>query len=235
MKLSKRLELVASFVPKGSRIADIGTDHGYVPIYLAEKGICPKAIAADIKIGPLKRAEAHIRKHGLSDRIETRFSDGFHRLEPGEADTVIIAGMGGELMIHILEDGQHMWESVREFILSPQSDLFQVRRYLEKNGFQIEDEEMVMDEGKYYTVMLVKRGNMQYETAAWYCYGKRLIEKKHPVLLSFLEKEERRISEILNNLNRQHTSGADRAKADLQQQILLIQKTRREMEEEKLK
>lgn len=231
MKLSKRLELVASFVPKGSRIADIGTDHGYIPIYLTEKGICTKAIASDIKMGPLKRAGVHIKEHGLSQQIETRFSDGLEGLMPGEADTVIISGMGGELVIHILEEGRHMWDSVREFILSPQSDLLQVRQYLERRGFLIEDEEMVIDEGKYYTVMLVKRGNMHYEHTAWYRYGKKLIEKKHPVLRSFLEKEESRILEILENLKQQHTDGADKAKEDLQQQMLQIREVRSQMEE----
>ena len=102
MKLSKRLELVASFVPKGSRIADIGTDHGHLPICLVEQGICPGAVAMDVGRGPLGRANAHIREHGLSGVIETRLSDGLARLRPGEADTVVMAGMGGQLVIHIL-------------------------------------------------------------------------------------------------------------------------------------
>ena len=160
IKLSKRLAMVASFVPKGSRIADIGTDHGYLPICLVEQGICPGAVAMDVGRGPLGRANAHIREHGLSGVIETRLSDGLARLRPGEADTVVMAGMGGQLVIHILENGRHMWESLENLILSPQSDLAQVRRWLEENGFQIEREDMVLDEGKYYTAMLAKKGKM---------------------------------------------------------------------------
>ena len=119
MKLSKRLELVASFVPEGSRIADIGTDHGYIPIFLTEKGICQSALAMDVREGPLSRAREHIREKNLEDRIQVRLGDGLKELRPGEADTVVIAGMGGQLVIHILEEGRHMWDSVKTWILSP--------------------------------------------------------------------------------------------------------------------
>lgn len=156
MKLSKRLETIASFVPKGSKIADIGTDHGYIPIYLVENGAAVRALAMDVREGPLARAREHVEEHGLSDRIETRLSDGMEKLRSGEADTVIIAGMGGELVIHILEEGRRLWPEVRSFVLSPHSELHKVRRYLRENGFAAEDETMVKDEGKFYTVMRVR-------------------------------------------------------------------------------
>ena len=105
MKLSKRLETVASFVPKGSNIADIGTDHGYVPIYLVREGQAEHAVAMDVRKGPLERARAHVAEAGLGSRIDVRLSDGLAGLKPGEADCVVIAGMGGELIIHILEEG----------------------------------------------------------------------------------------------------------------------------------
>ena len=93
MKLSDRLEMIASFVEHGNRLADIGTDHGYVPIYLVQTGRVPSALAMDVRKGPLLRAEEHIREAGLSGRIQTRLSDGLKKLAPGEADTVVIAGM----------------------------------------------------------------------------------------------------------------------------------------------
>ena len=95
MKLSKRLETVASFVPKGSNIADIGTDHGYVPIYLVREGQAEHAVAMDVRKGPLERARAHVEDAGLGSRIDVRLSDGLAGLETGEADCVVIAGLGG--------------------------------------------------------------------------------------------------------------------------------------------
>lgn len=231
MKLSKRLELVASFVPEGSRIADVGTDHGYIPIELVKRGLCPSGIAMDIGKGPLERAREHIREQGLEEKIESRLSDGLSALKPGEADTVVIAGMGGELVIHILEAGRHMWESVKEFVLSPQSELDKVRKYLEENGFAIQKEAMVVDEGKYYTVMLVKRGVMRYGSQAEYRYGRLLIQRKDPVLSAFLEKERERICGILTGLENQDTEGAAAARIDLKEQLSWIREAYMQMEQ----
>ena len=102
MQLSIRMQAVADMVTPGGRIADIGTDHGYVPIYLVEQNKTDHAIAMDVRKGPLARAGENIVRFGCSDRIETRLSDGLAMLKPGEADTVIIAGMGGLLSIRIL-------------------------------------------------------------------------------------------------------------------------------------
>lgn len=121
--LSKRLEQVASMVTKGNIIADIGTDHGYVPIYLVEKGICPKAYAMDINQGPIESAIKNIENYGLSEKIQAIKSNGLEKLEPEKADTIIIAGMGGELIVNILENGLAKLENcsrpVKELVLSP--------------------------------------------------------------------------------------------------------------------
>lgn len=157
MRLSERLETVASFVDKGSIVADVGTDHGYIPVCLVERGICPAAIGMDVRPGPLSRAREHIEERGLGDRIQTRLGDGLEPLAPGEADTAVIAGMGGELIIRILENGRRLWGDVRTWILSPQSEIQKVRLFLWENGFRAVDEAMVLDEGKYYTVMKCRR------------------------------------------------------------------------------
>lgn len=202
LRLSKRLNLVASFVPEGSRIADIGTDHGYIPIYLAQTGKTRSALAMDVRKEPLARAQAHIEefwKNG-GGSITTRLSDGLKELRPGEVDTVIIAGMGGELEIRILEEGKRLWNDIKRWVLSPQSDLDKVRRYLAANGFSIEKEAMVKDQGKFYTVMLVVRGHMEYENQAQYLYGKKLIEQKNSVLKEYLLRERSRVEGILAGL-----------------------------------
>ena len=150
VKLSARLAAVAALVEPGSRVADVGTDHGYIPIYLVQTGIADRALAMDVRPGPLERARAHVDRlsPGCRERIETRLSDGLKALSPGEADTVVIAGMGGELMIRILDEGRHMWDSLRRLILSPQSELQKVRHFLSQEGFCILGETMVKDEGK---------------------------------------------------------------------------------------
>ena len=138
MQLSKRLSAVAGFVTPGNRLADVGTDHGYVPIYLVETKKIPSAIAMDINEGPLLRAQQHIRDAGLGEYIQTRRSDGADALRPGEADTLILAGMGGPLMERILTQGRLVLEDCREFILQPQSEIREFRKYLQMNGRRME-------------------------------------------------------------------------------------------------
>ena len=132
MELSKRLAAVAALVDAGSRPADIGTDHAYIPIWLVEEGICQKAFAMDVGKGPLERAREHITGHGLGNYIETRLSDGLGALAPGEADCMIAAGMGGNLIIKILEEGCSVLEEMSTCILQPQSELAKVRKYLRR-------------------------------------------------------------------------------------------------------
>ena len=230
MRLSKRLTLVASFVSKGSRLADIGTDHGYSPIALAEEGTVTKAIAMDVRTGPLERARDHIAKHHLEDRIETRLSDGAGQLEAGEVDTVVIAGMGGELVIHILEGGRHLWDDVSQWVLSPQSELDKVRRFLVEQGFSITREDMVEEDGKYYTVMDVARGSMDEMTQAEYLYGRYLIQHKNPVLREFLWKERDQLQKIEQQLHAQNTDSAGARLKELKEELSWNREAQDEMQ-----
>lgn len=200
MKLSKRLQAVADLVSEGMRIADIGTDHGYIPIYLVETGKCPNAIAMDVNKGPLLRATEHIEEEGLTDKILTRLSDGLSALQPGECDAAVIAGMGGALVIKILEEGKTCAKSLKELILQPQSELSKVRAYLCENGYHIIGEDMVEEDGKFYPMMKVVSGNNDSYTPIELLYGKYLLEGKHPVLLQYLDKEIRTKEQILQGL-----------------------------------
>ena len=123
MELSKRLQAVADLVTEGASVADIGTDHGYIPIYLIEHNIAGKVIALDINRGPLERARMHVVGHGLKGKIETRLSDGLEKVLPGEVDTMIAAGMGGGLVIKILTEGYPVVEILDTMILQPQSEI----------------------------------------------------------------------------------------------------------------
>ncbi len=210
VKLSKRMGAVASLVTAGNRLADIGTDHGYVPIALIQNGIIPSAIAMDINAGPLERANEHIAQNQLGEVITTRLSDGVAALKPNEADTILIAGMGGELVIHILEEGKEVCRSAKEIILQPQSEIAKVRKYLRDNGYQTEDEDMIFEEGKYYPMMKVvpverddSWENLNEQTIET-CdrYGRLLLRDGHCVLKKYLVKEYRQLTQIKEQLQK---------------------------------
>lgn len=200
IQLSKRLMAVSSMVTEGNRLADVGTDHGYIPIYLCQKGHIPSAIAMDIGKGPLARAQEHIAKYELEERISTRLSDGVKALAPGEADSVVIAGMGGGLVQKILEEGKTVLDGISELILQPQSEIGEVRLYLQEHGYRITEEKMVLEDGKYYPMMHVIHGHMEPLSDVELKYGKNLLEQRHPVLKDYLEKERQNLEKIRENL-----------------------------------
>lgn len=200
--LSKRLSANASFVTPGNRLADVGTDHGYIPIALVQEGKIPSALAMDVNPGPLERAKEHIQEFHLESYIHTRLSDGVQSLHPGEADSVLIAGMGGALTVKILQEGEEVLKTVKELILQPQSEIDKVRRYLEQAGYRITKEDMVWEEGKYYPVMRAEAGEMHYDCEIFYHYGKLLLENAHPILRKYLQQRKELCEQILEKLNR---------------------------------
>ena len=149
MQLSKRLEAIVKLAGTCHCVADVGTDHGYIPIYMTEHHLTEKAIAMDVNKGPLERAQRNIRAYRMEQQITTRLSDGVAKLKAMEADCVIIAGMGGLLTIRILEAGKEILTTVPTMILQPQSEIGQVRKFLAEHGYRITAEDMVLDEGKY--------------------------------------------------------------------------------------
>ena len=199
MEISKRLQQVAAFVSY-STMADIGTDHAYVPLYLWEMGKVTKALACDINQGPLARAKENISRMGAEQAIETRLGSGLCPVKPREVETAVIAGMGGMLTIHILEDSQAVVQGLKELVLSPQHDMDAVRRYIHGMGFSIADEVLLKEDGKYYTVLRCVHGQERYETKTEYRYGKILLETGSPLLLEKLEQEERQLQKVEERL-----------------------------------
>lgn len=153
MELSKRLQGVADLVSAGTIVCDVGCDHGYIPIWLVQNQICPKVIAMDRGAGPLGRARENVRAFCLEEYITLRLSDGVGSLEKGEADCLILAGMGGRLIIKILSEGMEKIRAMKEMVLQPQSEIAAVRRFLRESGFFIAEENMVYEDGKYYPMM----------------------------------------------------------------------------------
>lgn len=198
-QLPKRLETIIERMPASGCIADIGCDHAYVAIEAVRRGKAARALACDVRKGPLQQAAEHILCAGLAGKIETRLSDGLEKVAPGEADCVIIAGMGGPLMERIL---QGRLADFGHFVLSPQSEIPHFRRFLLAEGMQIDEETMLIDEGKYYVIFNVSKradasSDPMYVTEEDFLYGGRLLRRLDPVLKSFLEKEKTRYEGIL--------------------------------------
>ncbi len=158
MKLSERLIKITEFVDGTTSLADIGTDHGYVPVYCVQNGLCDSAIACDINEGPLNAAKEHIEGSGLSDKITTRLSDGLDALGKGEADTIVIAGMGGFLIRDILTRGKDVIDDTTRLILQPMVAGKELREYLISDGFEIVSEKLAREEDKFYNIIYAKKG-----------------------------------------------------------------------------
>ena len=135
--------------------ADVGCDHGYVSMYLVLRGISKSAIAMDVRKGPLSQAEGNVHEFGLEDKVSLRLSDGLSALKLGEADSLVIAGMGGRLMMSILDMADIRALGIRMGVLQPQSELMQFRQYIRQHGYCIADERIVFEDGKYYFPMLI--------------------------------------------------------------------------------
>lgn len=219
MELSKRLKAIADLVSENEVVADIGTDHGYIPIHLVQTGKCKKVFAMDINEGPYLRAKQHVEGYGLSDQIITRQSDGMKALENGEATTIIIAGMGGGLVIKILEQDKRLWTELHELILQPQSELCKVRTYLHENGWKIVDEDMVFEDRKYYPMMRVKQGVGEGYTKAELEYGRYLIQKKHPILQQYIKWELELKESVLLSLENKHGVHIQKRVKDLKKEV----------------
>lgn len=226
MELSKRLMMIAGMVTPGNRLADIGTDHGFIPIKLVSEGIVPSALAMDVGKGPLERAKEHVAAYGLTNQIECRLSDGYEKLEAGEADTTVIAGMGGELMVRILTEGQKRGVLTEELVLSPHSEWEKVRHFLGLSGYHIVLEDMLFEDRKYYVVIKAVRGENPeadaYDMVEEF-FGRYLLDHKHPVLLDFLNFKKQRYEKILHNLEGNLSESARNSVDEITKELELIE------------
>ena len=189
-------------VTPGGGALDIGTDHAYIPIYLAERGIKEKILACDINKGPLAIAQGNIRAKGLEKKIAVCLSDGLEKTEISPGDSVIIAGMGGLLIRDILLRSDNKAKVAGELILQPQTEYSELRMYLSSTGFEITNEDMVEEDGKYYFVIrAVPSGKGAYDLSdAERDFGPVLLKKQHPLLREYLEKRLGTCREVLSRL-----------------------------------
>jgi tRNA (adenine22-N1)-methyltransferase len=189
VKLTPRLEKIARLVKKGSKVADIGTDHGYIPLFLLENGISTFAIASDVNKKPLESAESNIRAYGYGGQIETRLGSGLETLKPGEVDTVIIAGMGGLLISDLLETSPEIVASTNTFILQPMQAQEDLRKYLVEKGFKIQQDLLVKEDHRIYEVMVVEKGQQEVTEEIFYMVGFNLKENPLSLAKEFIERK----------------------------------------------
>lgn len=218
MKLTNRLAAIASKVSYGSVVADIGTDHAYIPAYLVRNKICQHIIATDINIGPLNRARKYITENGLEQNIETRLGAGLKPLKYGEVDTIIIAGMGGVLIQSILEEGKDLLEKVDTLILQPMIGQEAVREWLYNNAFRIIDEALAKEGDKLYTVIIAKHG-VEKDKPSDFEIGDKLIEKNDPLLEEYLGKKIIKLKKVLHSLKDKESENVSQRKKECQEKL----------------
>ena len=212
MKLTDRLLKIASLVTEGKRVADIGTDHGYIPVYLLNQGKVPYAILADVNKGPLENARGEVRYNKLLDKVDLRLGSGIEVLEKGEVDEVIIAGMGGILISELLEAKLEVAHSVDKLILQPMQAQNELRKYLLNNGFEILDEVLVKEDFRIYEIIIAKYTgkNTVVSDEIYYEVGTKLIENKDPLLNEFIDKKIYMYNSIIKKIEGKSSEGIEK-------------------------
>ena len=216
MKIPVRLEAIASLIAPGSRIADIGTDHGYLPIFLLQKGVIRFAVCSDVKKGPLANAEKNIKRYGLSDKTRLCLADGLAGINPGEADTAVIAGMGGELIASILEAG--IPEGMDNFVLQPMRNIDVLRRKIHSLGIEITDEKLVKEREKFYIIICARKGKSSQWADDEYIVSPLL--KKEALWREFARKER---TKLKRNLAEFEKGGNPVRKSEIEKLIKLYE------------
>ena len=228
MKLTDRLLKIASLVTKGKRVADIGTDHGYIPVYLLNKGHVDFAILADVNKGPLENARGEVRHNNLLEKVDLRLGSGIEVLRVNEVDEVIIAGMGGILISELLEAKKEVAHSVDKLILQPMQAQNELRKYLLNNGYEILDEVLVKEDFRVYEIIVAKYTdkNTAVEDEIYYEVGKKLIENKDPLLNEFIDKKIFMYSSILKKIEGKTGEGINKKVEDSKLAISKLEKLR---------
>ena len=219
MKIKRRLKAIANMVEPTKVIADIGTDHGYIPAYLVEKGIVDRGIAADVSRGSLAKAQDLIRAMGLEDRIETRLGDGLSDLKVGEANSIVIAGMGGILISQILEKDKQIGQAVDSLVLQPMTASRELRQWLSENNYSITKEDIVKVSKKIYELILAIPGNCLIEYDIHLEIGKNLIKEKHPLLKEHISGKITKIRAIIAGLDQARQDGIESRLNDYRERL----------------
>jgi tRNA (adenine22-N1)-methyltransferase len=200
LKLTPRLQAIADSINEYEVLADIGTDHAFLPIYLMENGKITKAIATDINKGPIDIAEERIRKYKFEDKIETRQGSGLTVIEPHEADAIVIAGMGGMLIAEIIEQSKIVAMAAKILVMQPMQDSGKLRKYLLQSGFEIFEEELAKEDRKIYEIIWARYTGEITEVPNMLDIGPIIIEKKHLLARDLIDKKVGELNSIIEKL-----------------------------------
>ena len=226
-KLSRRLETVVSFIPEGSRIADIGSDHAYLPCYAVEKGIAVSGIAGEVAEGPYQSAVKQVKYSQLEDVISVRKGDGLEVITPNETDCITIAGMGGALIASILEEGKDKLAGVSRLILQPNVGAIAIRKWLLENGWELKGERILEEDNKIYEVLAADKGEVQapyQHMDSEMLLGPFLLKEKSPVFTRKWEQELKQWKAIIEKMKKAEDSPQlQERKAQIQSKINIVQ------------
>ena len=224
-----RLRAIAEQVPKGARLADVGTDHAYLPVWLLRNQCISFAIASDLREGPLQRGMETARQWEIpSEKIAFRCSAGLDSIKESEVDTIVIAGMGGETIAHILDEAAWSHTPHLYFLLQPMSSIPELRFYLQENDFQIEKETVVFEQGKYYTILAVRPGKMTPLTLAETWAGRQNEGEKMQHRTAYLEDLIRRREKALAGMKFAVSGISDEQIREQEQLLKELQEMREE-------
>ncbi|MEG2353393.1 MAG: class I SAM-dependent methyltransferase [Clostridium sp.] len=221
MELSLRLKKIADLVESCEGVMDVGTDHGYIPIYLIKNQVCNRAIASDINKGPIQRAKNNIRIKRLNNKIDCRLGGGLSTIKKGEVDVAIIAGMGGNLIRDILEADLDIFKSLDYVIVQPVQNAEVFREYVLSSGYDIIKEEMCIEEGKFYQILKIKYNKnkkISLENKLFYEISETLVKERHPIAMEYARYLISKYERIYNSLN-DDTENSKSRKAELGEKI----------------
>lgn len=206
--LTPRLLTIFSNVLQEKPMADIGTDHAYLPVELVRGQVVPRAIASDINTGPLERAQAHIVRAGLSEKIETRLGSGLTVLSPGEVSTIVIAGMGGYLITELIEASLDTAHAADRLVLQPMNNAEVLRHFLEDNGFKIIKEDLAREDRRIYEIIVACSGEMHFNREVDYLIGYEAQAVGHPLFKDMIERKIEMAMRVANHTRNGSTEAA---------------------------
>lgn len=217
--LSNRLKKLASYVEASDQLADIGTDHGYVPIELLQKGIIDKVYASDLNQGPLENAREELSKKGLLDQADLRLGGGLAPYNPGEINTALIAGMGGKLIREILEAGKDHLPYLDKLILQPMHGQIRLRKWLLNHGFEIVDEDLIYEKDIFYEIIVAKKGKPQQYDNQNLEFGYHMLKKDKNISKAYIEMKMEKKQSIIEEIKMYANDGATNKLNDLKEDI----------------
>ena len=208
--LTPRLQKIADLIKPCNCIADIGTDHAYLPVYLTISEKCNFAVASDISSGPLSRAETTVNQYGQSHRIDLRLGGGVDTLAPNEADAIVIAGMGGIIITEIIKSRPEIFKTAKQILIQPMSSVPELRENLIELGYEITDEYLAKEDRKMYNILSLEpcKSQIKYTPAEIYA-GKKLMDNKPELFEEYIAIKKKQLENIIDGLQKSTTGNSD--------------------------